>query len=61
MVILNVDRDARFIKLIFGIFRHNPKYRSNKLDVIDKDKWLQNVIWPIVDFTKWLAQLLYVT
>ena len=46
---------------LFGILRHDPKYRSNKVDGIDNDKRLQNVIWPIADFTKWLAQLLYFT
>ena len=48
-------------KLVSTILRHDLKYRSNKLEGVDKDTWLQNVIWPLAEFTKWLARLLHFT
>ena len=54
-----------FSKLMFAVLRHDHDYKSDfhskKIACVDKDKWMQSVIWPIADFTRWLARLLYFT
>ena len=43
-----------------AILRHYNQsgYNNNKVSCVDTEIWLQNVIWPMADFTKWLARLL---
>ena len=44
-----------------AILRHDDQFgcKSNNVFFVDKGKWMQNVIWPMADFTTWLARLLY--
>ena len=48
-------------KTMSAILRHGNQfgYKSNTVSCVDKEKWLQNVKWPMADFTKWLAPFLY--
>ena len=45
-----------------AIFRHDNRsnYKSKKVSCVDNEKWMQNVIWPMPDFTKWFARILYI-
>ena len=44
-----------------AILLHDNQFGNNskKVPCVDKEIWLQNVMWPMADFTKWLARVLY--
>ena len=48
-----------------AVLRHDHDFKSNchsnNIACVDKDHWMQSVIWPVADFTRWLARLLYFT